>query len=118
MTSNDSRNENTSSSTKNSARIQSSWMDRMEPILRYGHQMRNMSLLLGISTSGGLANTRSLSERTILGSGKDSSLVRQGARSTSIMLNRERILGTRWRRAILSLSTGGFHHALRRSSGT
>src|SRR5437016_265765 len=57
-------------------------------------------------------------DMTILGSGKDSSLVPQGARSTSIMLNRKPILGIRWRRAILSLSTGRFHHALRRSSGT
>src|SRR5881397_2421939 len=43
-------------------------MDRMEPILRCGHQMQNMSLSSEISTSGGQANTRSLSERTILGS--------------------------------------------------
>src|SRR5438552_10483577 len=103
---------------KNWAHIQPSSMDRMEPILQYGHQMRNMSLSLEISTSGGLANTRSLSERTILGSGKGSSRVRRGDLSTSIMSNREPILGIRWRRAILALSIGKFHHALRRSSGT
>src|SRR5439155_16018094 len=100
-----SKKENTSNSTKNSAPIQPDLMDRMEPILQCGHQTQNMSLSLEISTSGGLANTRSLSERTILGSGKDSSPVQQGARSTSIMSNRKPILGIRWRRAILLLST-------------
>src|SRR5437879_35106 len=59
-----------------------------------------------------------VSERTILGSGKGSSRVRRGDLSTSIMSNREPILVIRWRRAILSLCTGKFPHALRRSSGT
>src|SRR5207244_9579692 len=98
--------------------IQSDQIDTMEPIMKCVKQSQNMSLSLEISTSGGLANTRSLSERTILGSGKDSSPVQQGARSTSIMSNRKPILGIRWRRAILLLSTGKFHHAPRRSSGT
>src|SRR5438445_9317093 len=103
-----SKKENTSNSTKNSVHIQPSSMDRMEPILQYGHQMQNLSLLLEISTSGGLANTRSVSERTILGSGKGSSRVRRGDLSTSIMSNREPILVIRWRRALISLCTGKF----------